>query len=73
MMDMMDKDTGGPAFPMIGEDAKGMTLRDYHIAHAPEVPIGLRISGNKKRLSSLEIVVTWRSNYADAVIAEGKK
>ena len=37
----MNKETGGPAFPDPQENwhgEKGMTLRDYFAAHAPECP-----------------------------------
>ena len=30
----MSKETGGPAFPTIGTDIDGMTLRDYFAAKA---------------------------------------
>lgn len=35
---MTDKQTGGPAFPVSGMTGRGMTLRDYFIAHAPAEP-----------------------------------
>lgn len=37
----MEKETGGSAFPGAGPEypqPKGMTLRDYFAAHAPDVP-----------------------------------
>jgi hypothetical protein len=79
----MSKETGGQAFPSlhykviengeeIGEYAQdsGITIRDYFISHAPEMP---KDYYKDAPISSLEKIVRWGRDYADAMIAERNK
>lgn len=72
----MTKDTGGQAFPIQHENGfveKGMSLRDYHIAHAPDVPKSVWEGGRENQRTYLQIIRNWRCNYADAMLSERKK
>ncbi len=65
------------AFPSLKNDSiytqdKGMTLRDYFMAHCPEVPDWYY--NWKSTCDNDEIVYfSWRSYYADAMLAERGK
>ena len=79
----MSKETGGDAFPNKTESnlyagtfyyERGMTLRDYFAAHAPECPkwfYEITRSGNE--IADQRCVALWRYSYADAMIKERSK
>lgn len=78
------KDTGGQAFPVDWHTSSmspqlGMTLRAYFAAHAPEMPdwyfseLCAKEIPVGERLTPWQAFYQWRWEYADAMIAEGKK
>ena len=77
---------GGAAFPHTTEQTsqryngvmeaeRGMTLRDFFIAHAPPMPQGWRkgIEYNESATRGAQIEAAWRADYADAQLAERAK
>ena len=56
---------GGTAFPVTTSTryTKGMSLRDYFAAHAPNPPKGW--NGGEKEV---EDIIEWRWYYADAML-----
>ena len=69
------KSDGGPAYPMPMAETNdgtwcGMTLRDYHAAHAPNMPVGSPVMGET---DYLERVVKWRYLYADAMLESWRR
>jgi hypothetical protein len=68
---MSEINDGGPAFPVEVYDfdkdefvnERGMTLRDYFAAHAPNCPESF-----KPRKGDLWNIATWRYMYADIMI-----
>ena len=68
---MTTKD-GGPAFPLSLEAAKGyvgggMSLRQWYAGMALQGMIASRMTGDKNNIAE------WAFEWADAMIAEGKK
>jgi hypothetical protein len=89
-MSEQQKADGGPAFPVVyphvncdGVD-RGMTLRDYFAAHAPEASDEwIKEQAERDRLrnphgdsykparrSVMELRAAWRYEYADAMLKE---
>ena len=64
---MSDKETGGPAFPVVGETlsikAKGMTLRDYFAAKAMQAAI-INFDQHSTEIEEVEL---WIGQYAYTV------
>lgn len=72
---MSKKPDGGPAFPAASYLHRGMSLRDYFAAHAPERPGGWWPTPRPERLEtwSPELHAAWAFAYADAMLAERDK
>lgn len=81
----MDKDEGGYVFPVpitqadygtIVSKYMGMTLRDYLLAYAPEIPkwyIAVKSGADYTNVKEGELYFSWRSYYADMMIKERNK
>ena len=53
---------------------KGMTLRDYFAAHAPEVPKWFyEAMCDGKEIADQRCIAMWRYSYADAMLKERDK
>ena len=73
----MSKADGGPAFPrgagdrfnpVTGvDDADGMSLRQWYVGMVIQGMISSRMTGGKQEMAE------WAFEWADALIAEGKK
>jgi len=79
------KQDGGPAFPVTADllcdhtsgtsvRLKGMSLRDYFAAHAPQPPVTWR-GGEwmQSGTNALAAYIAWRWYYADTMLAERAK
>lgn len=67
---MMNKETGGPAFPATnhyGHKLTGMTLRDYFAAKALTDEVVVFHGGNKNAIAN------WCYGMADAMLKEREK
>ena len=75
---MSDKDTGGPAFPVVGETllikAKGMTLRDYFAAKAMigVIDFGKTLEGFHENKAP-DLIAKLSYQLADAMIQARKQ
>ena len=83
----MTKD-GGQAFPrakttspnsLVDDGSSGMTLRDYFMAHCPDLPGWYRNKINPHRhdydseVDYEHVFFSWRTYYADAMITQRNK
>jgi len=67
-------DDSGQAFPVpisTLKEERGMTIRNYYMAHAPEMPEWFKEWRNHYTIE--RAYFDWRLYYADALLAERKK
>ena len=74
-----EQNDGGPAFPRAGstdnagvhwEPMNGMTLRDYHAAHAPPMSRQWEEDSMGDGIHVIDAQAAWNYRYADAMLAE---